>query len=160
MLKYMSIATVFQEVPDEISLAINISGCVHRCPRCHSPELRQNIGQKLLKDFPSLLEWYAPYISCVCFMGGDHNQKEQTALCRQARTAGLKTCLYTGCDQLDEIESDLLQQQNYLKIGHYDEEKGPINKRTTNQRMYRITTQNDLPVLTDITERFWKKELL
>ena len=36
MLKYVNTAVVFQEIPDEVTLAINISGCPCRCPGCHS----------------------------------------------------------------------------------------------------------------------------
>ena len=36
MLKYVNTGVVFQEIPDEVTLAINISNCPCHCPGCHS----------------------------------------------------------------------------------------------------------------------------
>lgn len=47
MLKYVSYDIVFQEIPDEVTLAINLSRCPNRCPGCHSPHLRDDIGDEL-----------------------------------------------------------------------------------------------------------------
>lgn len=38
-MKYSDAQVVFAEVPDEITLAISISGCPNRCPGCHSQHL-------------------------------------------------------------------------------------------------------------------------
>ena len=43
MLKYVNCDIVFQEVPNEVALAINISGCPCHCPGCHSPYLWQDV---------------------------------------------------------------------------------------------------------------------
>ena len=53
-LKYVNTEVVFQEVPDEISLAINISGCPIHCPDCHSKFLWENVGTIL--DIKSLYQ--------------------------------------------------------------------------------------------------------
>ncbi|SHF88735.1 hypothetical protein SAMN05444364_11530 [Prevotella scopos JCM 17725] len=42
MLRYINTDIVFQEFPDEVTLAINISGCPCRCPACHSQFLWAN----------------------------------------------------------------------------------------------------------------------
>ena len=49
MIKYVPEDTqvVFAEIPDEVSLAINISCCPHRCPGCHSPYLQKDYGVEL-----------------------------------------------------------------------------------------------------------------
>jgi len=39
MLKYTTAQVVFSEIPDEITLAINLSNCPIHCPNCHSKEL-------------------------------------------------------------------------------------------------------------------------
>lgn len=39
MLKYVDTAIVFSEIPDEVTLAINISGCPNKCKNCHSQYL-------------------------------------------------------------------------------------------------------------------------
>ncbi len=49
MLKYVNTGVVFQEIPDETTLSINISGCPNHCPGCHSKYLWQDIGNVLDK---------------------------------------------------------------------------------------------------------------
>lgn len=150
-LKYAGYSIVMQEVPDEISLAFNITGCPHHCPGCHSEYLWQDIGDNLLENIDLILDQYSNYITCVCFMGGDQNIGELVTALWRARARGLKTCLYTGCDTIDNLQS-ALPWINYLKLGHYDATKGGLNSPTTNQRMYYI---ND-GYVTDITDVFWK----
>ena len=50
MLKYVNTGIVFQEIPDEVTLAINISNCPCRCPGCHSHYLWEDIGLPLNTD--------------------------------------------------------------------------------------------------------------
>lgn len=45
MLKYVDARVVFQEIPDEITLAINISNCPCHCKGCHSQYLAEDIGK-------------------------------------------------------------------------------------------------------------------
>ena len=47
MLNCYSYDIVCQEIPDEITLAVNISCCPNRCPGCHSPWLWEEDGQPL-----------------------------------------------------------------------------------------------------------------
>ena len=72
MLKYLNTDIVFQEVPDETSLAINITGCPCRCPGCHSPYLWADTGIVLNAEaIDCLMAEHGAGITCVCFMGGD-----------------------------------------------------------------------------------------
>ena len=50
MLKYVNTDIVFQEIPDEVTLAINISNCPCHCPGCHSHYLWEDIGLPLDTD--------------------------------------------------------------------------------------------------------------
>ena len=50
MLKYYGCAVVTAEFPDEITLAINISGCIGHCEGCSSPWLLKDIGTELTFD--------------------------------------------------------------------------------------------------------------
>ena len=50
MLKYTDYDIVFQEIPDEVTLAINLSNCPNRCKGCHSPYLQQNVGEALTEE--------------------------------------------------------------------------------------------------------------
>jgi anaerobic ribonucleoside-triphosphate reductase activating protein len=43
---------------------------------------------------------------------------------------------------------------DYYKIGSWQEEKGPLNKPSTNQILYKKNETNELE---DITYKFWRK---
>ena len=90
MLKYAGYDIVFQEIPDEVTLALNLSGCPNGCPGCHSPHLQRDEGKALTPGaLERLLERYGREITCVCFMGGDAAPGEVAALARHiARTTG------------------------------------------------------------------------
>lgn len=70
MLKYKDTQVCFQEVPDEISLCINISGCTIGCKNCHSIHLAEDNGELLTIEALSSLIEQNTGITCVCFMGG------------------------------------------------------------------------------------------
>ena len=69
MIKYVETKVVFQEVPDKISLAINISNCQHNCKGCHSPYLRTDTGNELNEESIERLISENKGINCVLFMG-------------------------------------------------------------------------------------------
>jgi anaerobic ribonucleoside-triphosphate reductase activating protein len=50
MIKYYSSAVVFEEIPDEVTLAIEITNCPGHCEGCHSPWLREDIGEELTPE--------------------------------------------------------------------------------------------------------------
>ena len=70
-MKYTDTMITFREVPDEISLCINISGCPNKCPDCHSKELWNEIGNNFTVESLSGIMSRNEGITCVCFMGGD-----------------------------------------------------------------------------------------
>ena len=70
-MKYVDAKVVFQEIPDEITLAISISGCTIHCAGCHSKYLWDDIGELLTIDSLKQLIEKNSGITCVCFMGGD-----------------------------------------------------------------------------------------
>lgn len=72
MLKYVNVGIVFQEIPDEVTLAINISNCPCRCPGCHSSYLWNDVGIPLTTDvLDEFVGKFGTDITCICFMGGD-----------------------------------------------------------------------------------------
>ena len=71
LLRYANYSITFQEVPNETSLVLNITGCTHHCDGCHSDYLAQDFGNYVNDDLPTLLDKYKGMITCVCFMGGD-----------------------------------------------------------------------------------------
>ncbi len=154
MLRYLGGAIVMQEVPDEVSLAVTIAGCIHRCPDCHSKYSWADEGRPLLEHLPIMLKTYSPYITCFCMMGGDQDQRELIKVCKMVHEKKKKTCLYTGYDRMDQIIPALREELDYLKIGRFDKQKGPLSSETTNQRMYKKVNGD----WTDITSSFWPKE--
>ena len=58
MLKYADYDIVFQEIPNEVTLAINISNCPNRCVGCHSPYLMEDVGEELNGILASLICQY------------------------------------------------------------------------------------------------------
>ena len=76
MLKYHSTYIGFREIPDEISLCINLTNCPNNCIGCHSPWLLKNEGIKLTyKEIKKLIKTNNG-ITCICFMGGDAEPTE------------------------------------------------------------------------------------
>ena len=157
MLKYVETAVTFSEIPDEITLAINISGCPCNCKGCHSSYLAGDIGEPLdLQHLTNLIDSNKG-ISCVCIMGGDANPSEVDDIAQDIKEyyPELKVGWYSGRQELSEdIE---LRNFDYIKLGPYIEELGPLNSKTTNQRMYKVVEQDDNYELVDITNKFWKK---
>lgn len=151
-MKIASYDIVFQEVPGQVTLALNISQCPNHCPGCHSPHLQDDIGLVLDRDMiDSLLEKYARDITCVCFMGGDNEPRKVMELSAHVHAAGLLTAWYSGHRDLpDCFECECL---DYVKLGPYIESRGPLTNPDSNQKMYQIEGGE----LKDITHLFWKK---
>ena len=162
MLKYVDTKVTFSEVPDEISLCINISNCSCHCKNCHSPYLAEDIGEPLIyKDthnnrtvincnpLSELIEANKG-ITCVCLMGGDSNPEYINILGKTIKCHKLKSAWYSG---RQELSKDInLEFFDFIKLGPYIEELGPLNSRTTNQRFYKVSGKE----LVDITNLFWK----
>ena len=151
-LKYVNYGIVLEEVPDEISLAINISGCPYKCEGCHSKYLWEYTGNYLEEDLDKIIEPYKEYITCICLMGGDQNIFELYKICELIKNKyNLKICIYSGNNTRDIftkfIANELL---DYLKIGSYIRELGGLNNPATNQKMYKIENKT----MKDITKKF------
>ena len=135
-LKFVNYDIVFQEVPDEVTLAIHIANCPNRCNGCHSPHLQEDTGEILDETvLERLLEKYGNAITCVCFMGGDNSPEEVLHLAKFVRQFQKKTAWYSGNSELYKGAQHCF---DYIKIGAYMEELGGLNSPTTNQRFYKI----------------------
>lgn len=173
MLKYVNYDIVFQEIPDEVTLAVNLSGCPVGCPGCHSSFLKGDVGDELSAAvLDGLLEKYGRDITCLCFMGGDGAPQEVVALATylKEKTLGrLKTGWYSGRQELPEgVDPSVF---DYVKLGPYVEEKGGLRSPRTNQRLYKVVTGSGAGIpgqgiavkngqeifLQDITSVFWEK---
>ncbi len=140
MLRYHSYNIVFQEVPGEVTLAINLSNCPNGCKGCHSPHLQENTGDELTeKVIESLLVKYGDAITCVCFMGGDVEPQQVqhfAGYIKQKANMQLKTAWYSGKSKLPE--NFAYANFDFLKLGPYVKALGGLDLPTTNQRFYRV----------------------
>jgi anaerobic ribonucleoside-triphosphate reductase activating protein len=157
MLHYINTDIVFQEFPDEVTLAINVSGCPCHCPGCHSQFLWTDRGHDLTTEaLSTLIHEAKDTITCVGFMGGDGDPAEVDRLAEHVRQnhAGLKVGWYTGRTAI----SPLIDQQrfDYIKVGPYLRHLGALDSPRTNQRMYRRCPDGSFE---DITSRFWKRQV-
>ena len=157
MIKYYNAMVVFEEIPDEIAIAINITNCPCHCKGCHSKFLWEDVGTELTFEELGKLIKKNDGITCVCFMGGDKEPSDINNLARWLKKSqkwkDLKVAWYSGKDEISkEIVINLF---DYIKIGHYDEKYGPLNSPTTNQKLYEIGKMGDI---VEITDKFWKKK--
>ena len=152
MLKYVNTLVSFSEVPDEISLCIEISNCPCHCFNCHSSYLAEDIGEELNSHSLKELINNNKGITCISFMGGDSNPSDIDALAQWVKiNYPIKTAWYSG---RQELSKDInLNNFNFIKLGPYIEDLGPLNSKTTNQRFYKVVNDE----LIDITSVFWKK---
>ena len=171
-MKVASYDIVFQEIPNEVTLALNLSQCPCSCPGCHSPHLAQDIGEPLTDELLlGLLDRYGAGVTCVCLMGGDAFPEQVNQWLWRIRSLGKKSAWYSGrAEKAPEVKE---QNLDFLKLGPYREELGGLKSPRTNQRLYRIVR---IPVAAeadsgespsnplieqyeweDITSLFWKK---
>jgi len=154
MLRYLNYDIVFQEVPGEVSLAINITNCPNRCKGCHSPELMKDIGEELNESvLLSLLEKYGKAIGCICFMGGDASPKEVQHLAtflKKQTAFKIKVAWYSGRQELPSNFE--IVHFDFIKLGPYVQNLGGLNSLTTNQRFYRVENAK----MIDDTKMFFK----
>ena len=150
MIKFKDSYIVFEEIPDRISLAVNITNCQNNCVGCHSPELRLNNGEELTEEIIDKLINENYGIDCFLFMGEGKDRGRLLELAKYIkRNYDLKVAIYSG---RNDVELDFYEVFDYIKVGEYKEEFGPLNRDTTNQRLYEITSNNVI----DITSKFWK----
>lgn len=150
----------FEEIPTEVTLSLAISNCCGTCPGCHSPELRGDNGVELTEEVLDALIQKNSGISCVLFLGEGKSPSDLIKLADRVRNHWkLSVALYSGREC---IEDDLWEHFDYVKIGPYVESLGPLNKVTTNQRLYRYSPWfSDVSCghkgWRDITLMFWRK---
>lgn len=160
-MKVADIQVVFREFPDEITLALNISNCPCHCKGCHSTYLSQDIGEVVNKELLTTLIKKNPGITCVGLMGGDADPNEVVRVAKMIHEidSRLKVGWYSGRDSLPNLLN--VSGLDYIKLGHYDEDRGPLDNPNTNQRMYRvIEIEEQWYTLVDMTNLFWRKEVL
>ena len=154
MLKYAGYDIVFQEFPDEVTLAVNLTCCPNHCPGCHSAYLQRDTGEELSeRRLLELIRNYNGEITCVGLMGGDNDPASVVRLLARVKAEypQLRTGWYSGRSELpQEFDTTAF---DYVKLGGYVASLGPLKERTTNQRLFRYAADGSR---TDITPRFWR----
>ena len=176
MIKYVPQLTsvVMEEIPDRVTLAVEISHCRGNCPGCHSPFLKEDIGEPLTPALIDALVRDNFGVDCFLFLGEGRDGETLCALAAHVRSLGLAPALYSGRPEVDDA---LWEAFDYVKVGPYVEALGPLNKPTTNQRLYRAlgdspagAPEKGVPAgaevvehagrrFADITARFWHRGL-
>ena len=154
MIKYESSLVTFTEVPDEISLCFNITGCPCQCEGCFEPWLREDYGKELDSAVLEAEIASHAHITCVCFLGGDNRYQEMADLIKETKIKhpDLKFAFYSGIPGIVELVGQYL---DYYKVGPYDSKYGPLNKKTTNQKFFKKVKGEWV----DITYRFQKERV-
>ncbi|MFA6726778.1 MAG: anaerobic ribonucleoside-triphosphate reductase activating protein [Prevotella sp.] len=155
MLKYVNTGIVFQEIPDEVTLAVNLSNCPIKCPDCHSSYLWEDIGEELTSEvIDHWVKKLGTDITCISFMGGDSDPASVDRLaCYIHQTyPEYKVGWYSGRQKLSiEVKKEHF---DFIKLGPYRSQLGGLKEKTTNQKLYKKTENGEF---VDITFRFWKK---
>ena len=156
MLKYHTIDTSCRVIPSEVSLIFNITGCTIKCPGCFERTLWKDKGTPLtFNEVRAILNNYSCAVSCVCFMGGEHEPDEINTLARFVKHnyPSLRTAWYSGLNKIPaEIE---YCNFDYLKTGPYEASKGALGTPGTNQRVFMVAEDCSL---TDITDKYIRTE--
>ena len=151
MIKYLPGLTdvVLEEIPDKVTLAVEITNCQGSCPGCHSPFLRRDIGEELTEAALDRLIGDNFGVNCLLFLGEGNDRDALLRLSAHVRQnwPDIELALYSG---RETVEDELKDAFDYIKIGPYVEELGPLNENTTNQRLYHRGE--------DITSRFWRNQ--
>jgi len=169
MIKFVPEMTsvVMEEIPDRVTLAVDISNCRGNCVDCHSPFLKEDIGEELTPEIISRLVAENYGVDCFLFLGEGRDPDRLLELASHVRSLGLVPALYSG---RREVDGSYWESFDYVKIGPYLPEQGPLNDPRTNQRLYRVLGPDEKAPdgaefrmrasgrrFVDITPRFWHR---
>lgn len=189
MLKYVDTRVCFAEIPDEITLCINLSNCPCHCKGCHSSYLAEDIGEILTYSKIEKLLKENKGVTAICFMGGDNDPKLVNHYAKLIKESyiqqveatykinevinlpkgitlnpganiifmkpipnPIKVGWYSGRQELSQEIN--VANFDFIKLGPYQEEHGPLSNPNTNQRFYQVENKE----LVDITHKFWEHE--
>ena len=151
MIKYVPHMTsvVLEEIPKRVTLAVEISSCQGNCAGCHSPWLRTDMGEELTPAAIDALIDDNFGVNCFLLLGEGADMVALLGVAEYLRSAhpSLERALYSGRTQ---VEDEIWEAFDYVKIGPYIAEKGPLNEPGTNQRLFYHKE--------DITSLFWRKK--
>ena len=142
-------SVVLEEIPDRVSLAVDISNCRGNCNGCHSPFLKKDIGRELTPEVIDALVAGNFGVNCFLFLGEGRDPETLLDLADHVRSKGLLAAVYSGREEVEDI---FWNHFDYIKLGPYRPECGPLNSPSTNQRLFALVDGR----WEDITYRFWR----
>ena len=108
-------------------------------------------------------------VDCFLFLGEGRDPERLLELASHVRDLGLVPALYSG---RREVDGPYWEVFDYVKVGPYIPENGPLNNPSTNQRLYRVLGPEEKAPegaefrmrasgrrFVDITPRFWHRGL-
>lgn len=130
---------------DNVAVEIYISGCNHKCPNCHNPEMQDfNYGTTLyyLNLFIELYlkkEWF----DIVAILGGDLlcqplDESKDFIFWLKQQFSDKKLWLFTGknCEEIKEIAPWCFEYFDVIKTGRYIKELPPGDRlASSNQKL-------------------------
>lgn len=153
-------SVVMEEIPDMVTLAVDISNCTGLCEGCHSPFLRKDVGVELTSAVIDKLLADNFGVNCFLFLGEGNDKAALMSVASYIRTAypAVSLAIYSG---RENVEDDIFALFDYVKVGPYRPDCGPLNATTTNQRLYRVSHHDGQCRFTlhDITSRFWHRHV-
>lgn len=142
-MKYINYQITFREIPSEVCLSFLISGCPVKCIDCNSKDSwNPNRGTLLDQEhFRNILCSKLSWITCVLFLGGEWNSLELIGLLTSAKEMRLKTALFTGQSDVDDILKSYL---DYIKVGPFIKDLGGLDSPRTNQKLINLRTGKEI----------------
>ena len=133
------------EVPDKIAVYFELGNCMQNCKGCHSPHLQFDNVYKPLSYLSDLLLYAEEQVengaNAIVIMGGHNNaifsaDKLKILIDKMAEIAPV--CLYVGSDD-DKFNKEIFEdtELTWLKTGSYQQDKGGLDCKKTNQRFYK-----------------------
>ena len=109
-------SVVMEEIPDRVSLAVDISHCRGNCEGCHSPFLKEDIGEELTEGLIDKLIDDNFGVDTFLFLGEGRDPEALLRLAAHVRERGLSPALYSG-----EEDPRLTKVGRFLRTHHLDE---------------------------------------
>ena len=146
-----------QELPNMISFYIQFSECHIQCEGCHSNYLWGTYDNYkslnwIVDKAKSAREQGADAIILFGDVNNNISPLNYFKLCENLADI-LPICVYSGADTLvDSLGNlDTLRYIKWIKLGHYSKTAGPLDSKTTNQRIYLVEADG----LKDVTRNLF-----
>lgn len=137
-LSIFDVCVSFKEHPDYLNLTLFISGCPRACKGCSWHSIKVDAHKFDEEAFTQLLSNYKNKIENVVFLGGDWLGKGLLPFIKIAHSFNFSVCLYSGADSITELDAEVLKNLEWLKLGSWKADLGPLTSPTTNQRFYKL----------------------